>query len=100
MWDEEAANWKATGNTPTKVERVDTQGNLWFFDLSYSRIGKYNLETGSIDNIQIQTSEMESGIDIMSFKDLTFRDGYIFAICNLGLYVWNGDENSGFFNAV
>lgn len=43
---------------------------------------------------------MAPGADLSSVQQLTFRDGYIFALSNLGILVWQGDTASGHFNMV
>lgn len=35
--------------------------------------------------------------DAKSLNQLTFRDGYIFALADKGLYVWDGDLKEGTF---
>jgi hypothetical protein len=49
---------------------------------------------------RIETEQMQSGEVPSTLRELTFRDGYIFALCNLGLYVWQGDLTRGTFNQV
>ena len=49
VWSEKDKSWKpAVGLSQEDVERVDPQGNLWFFDRSNggTSMGLYNISTG------------------------------------------------------
>ena len=39
-------------------------------------------------------------IDHSSLEQLTFRDGYVFALSNVGIVVWKGDLQRGYFNPI
>lgn len=41
---------------------------------------------------------MTADIRLTSLSQLTFRDGFVFALSNVGILVWEGDLDKGYFN--
>ena len=75
------------------VQRVDPLGNLWYIDPNAKppTIGTYDPASQKIQNAEIQLEKMTGDIDLSTLKQITFRDGYVFALCNVGILVWEGD---------
>lgn len=48
--------------------------------------------------MDIELSKMTADIKLTSLEQITFRDGFIFALSNVGILVWEGDLTKGYFN--
>lgn len=41
---------------------------------------------------------MTADIKLTSLEQITFRDGFVFTLSNVGILVWEGDLTQGYFN--